>query len=117
MANPPAEQALIERLQAGETVVVNMRKQGHPRVIAWANARGLLVRIDRKSPWGNDFKEGVDGNLQEVIAMYAASLSGRPDLLKDLPTLRGKALMCWCAPKPCHGDALIQRLKELESGT
>jgi hypothetical protein len=24
-----------------------------------------------------------------------------------LPELRGKDLICWCAPKPCHADVLL----------
>jgi Domain of unknown function (DUF4326) len=25
-----------------------------------------------------------------------------------LPELRGKTLVCWCAPLPCHGDVLVE---------
>ena len=25
-----------------------------------------------------------------------------------LPELRGKILGCWCAPKVCHGDVLVE---------
>jgi hypothetical protein len=25
-----------------------------------------------------------------------------------LHELRGKDLVCWCAPKPCHGDVLLR---------
>ena len=25
-----------------------------------------------------------------------------------LPELRSKDLVCWCAPKPCHADVLLE---------
>jgi hypothetical protein len=28
--------------------------------------------------------------------------------------LKGKVLGCWCKPMPCHGDILLQLLKENE---
>ena len=33
----------------------------------------------------------------------------RRAILKDLPTLRGKNLACWCKPDaPCHADVLLE---------
>lgn len=37
---------------------------------------------------------------------HAAYLATRPDLLADLPTLRGQTLACWCAPLACHAEVL-----------
>lgn len=31
-----------------------------------------------------------------------------PELLALVPELRGRALACWCAPEPCHGDVLAE---------
>jgi hypothetical protein len=28
--------------------------------------------------------------------------------LTALPELRGRDLVCWCAPLPCHGDVLLE---------
>ncbi len=64
------------------------------------------VDISRTSKWGNPFLIGIDGTREEVITKYAAYLAARPDLLADLPSLRGKRLGCWCAPEPCHGDVI-----------
>lgn len=75
------------------------------------------VRIDRRSKWGNPFVIGKDGERGEVIAAYKDwLLSTRPDLLDALPELRGKRLGCWCAPKPCHGDVLLELLSEEGDG-
>jgi len=35
-----------------------------------------------------------------------------PELLKELEKLRGKILGCWCKPKACHGDVIIELLDE-----
>jgi Domain of unknown function (DUF4326) len=28
--------------------------------------------------------------------------------MASLPELRGKDLLCWCAPEVCHGDELLE---------
>lgn len=66
------------------------------------------VRIDRETQWGNPFRIGEDGNRTEVIARYAKWIQAKPELLADLPLLRGKRLGCWCKPLPCHGDILAK---------
>ena len=48
----------------------------------------------------------ADGTRAEVIRRYADYLLTRPDLLADLPSLRGHTLACWCAPAPCHAEVL-----------
>jgi hypothetical protein len=53
---------------------------------------------------------GPDGDRDTVIRNYADHyLPHKPSLLAKLPELRGKALGCWCAPEPCHGDVLKAR--------
>lgn len=79
------------------------------------NHRGEeYVRICRPSRWGNPFKIGRDGTREEVIRKYEAYILTRPDLLAQLPTLKGKRLACWCAPFACHGDILARMADELE---
>jgi len=60
-----------------------------------------------KSKWANPFSIGRDGNREEVIEKYFHYLMDQPQLLKDLPELRGKVLGCWCKPLSCHGDLLL----------
>ena len=64
--------------------------------------------VGRPTIWGNPFVIGRDGNRAQVIEKYREWLPGQPDLMKRLPTLRGKVLGCWCAPKPCHADVLLK---------
>jgi Domain of unknown function (DUF4326) len=101
------EQALRLRLRHGDTVVVSYRDDRHGHLIEWATERGLLVRIDRRTDWGNPFEIPADGDRAEVIAKFAKHyLPYKPGLLARLGELRGKALACWCAPESCHGDVL-----------
>ena len=100
---------LRERLERGETVVVNMSPSSpHRDAVAWAKEAGLFVRVDRQTDWGNQFKMGkrYDGTRDEVCEKYAAWLLQQRHLLDELSSLRGRALGCWCAPKRCHADTL-----------
>lgn len=102
------ERDLLKRLREGETVVVSLRS--HASLIAWAETADLYERIDRRTPWGNPFETPADGDRETVIRNYAEHyLPHKPSLQTNLATLHGKALGCWCAPEPCHGDVLKAR--------
>lgn len=58
--------------------------------------------------WGNPFKEGLDGTREEVIEKYRSYILGNERLMGMLPQLRDKVLGCWCAPKACHADVLLE---------
>lgn len=64
------------------------------------------VYIGRPSKWGNPFQIGRDGTRAEVIAKHRAWLCDQPQLMQKLHELRGRDLVCWCAPAACHGDTL-----------
>lgn len=68
------------------------------------------VYIGRPSKWGNPFQIVKDGTREEVIKKYRAYIM---EVLWDedgdqLSELQGKTLGCWCAPKACHGDVLLE---------
>jgi hypothetical protein len=64
-------------------------------------------RIHR-SKWGNQFKIGRDGSLDEVISKYRAWIVQQPDRMNELPELCGKDLACHCAPQACHADVPLE---------
>jgi hypothetical protein len=93
------------------TEVVNLRD--YP----WSKERKVfvlpddVVRVDRRTAWGNPFRVGKDGTRAEVIHEYtlwlALRVADEPDYLEPL---RGKRLACWCAPLPCHADVIASFL-------
>jgi hypothetical protein len=69
----------------------------------------------RASKWLNPFVIGPDGAREEVIAKYRAWIATQPELMAALPELRGKDLVCWCAPEPCHGDVLLELASTIQT--
>jgi hypothetical protein len=67
------------------------------------------VYVGRPSKWGNPYAIGRQGNRQEVIFKYREWIQTMVSLGKrDLSELRGKDLVCWCKPLPCHADVLLE---------
>lgn len=64
------------------------------------------------SPWANPFHIGPDGTRDQVIARYGEWVREQPDLMARLPELKDKVLGCWCFPLACHGQVLLELLKE-----
>lgn len=65
------------------------------------------VYIGRGSKWGNPFIIGRDGTREEVVEKYFYHAARSPELLRSLPELTGKRLLCFCKPEECHGDVLV----------
>jgi len=71
------------------------------------------VYIGRPGPWGNPFMVGDDGSRRQVIEKYEEWVRSKPEMMQMIPHLKGKVLGCWCYPKSCHGDVLVQLVEEL----
>ncbi|HEU4430133.1 MAG TPA: DUF4326 domain-containing protein [Myxococcota bacterium] len=78
-----------------------------PRVINKRRERPAAnaVYVGRPSRWGNPFVIGADGSRAEVIQKYRRWILRQP---LDLSELRGRDLVCWCAPAACHADVLLE---------
>lgn len=76
------------------------------------NVENYDVFIGRPSKWGNPFVIGPDGTRKEVIKKYKDYILSSSDLLKDLDELEGKILGCYCKPKACHGDVLVELIEK-----
>jgi hypothetical protein len=77
------------------------------------------VYIGRPSKWGNPFSHKLVSLAEykvesraEAIEKYREWIKTQPHLLDSLEELRGKRLGCWCRPKLCHGDVLLELLGE-----
>ena len=64
---------------------------------------GLLWTYDDR--WGNPFARRPRAL---AILAYEDWIRAQPQLIVELPKLRGKRLGCWCAPMACHGDVLAK---------
>lgn len=92
----------------------NNEKNELKEIVVHCKKNKYDVYIGRGSKWGNPFIIGVDGTREVVIQKYKKWIKKKPELLKDLPELKGKILGCYCAPKACHGDILIELIKEYQ---
>ena len=91
---------------AGQTVIANAERDKN--LVQWAELKGYSVRIDRGSLFGNPFILGKDGDRDAVCDAYRDYyLPNKPSILKQLPEIEGKVLVCHCYPERCHGEELI----------
>lgn len=69
------------------------------------------VYIGRPSVWGNPYplrSGAAKWERDECIESYVRFLDIHPELKeKARRELKGKDLVCFCAPLACHGDILI----------
>lgn len=74
------------------------------------------VYVGRPSKWGNPFPMNGEDTRQWAIDAYRGMLrheSTNPDsvyygMRAVVDELRGKDLVCWCAPEACHADVLLE---------
>jgi Domain of unknown function (DUF4326) len=69
------------------------------------------VYIGRPGPWGNPFPIDARQTREMVIEAYRAWLlqSNSPQAQwcrEHIPELKNKILVCYCAPRACHGHVL-----------
>lgn len=65
------------------------------------------VYIGRPSKFGNPIHLGKDGNREEVLIKYRRWLDDQPELVAEMRReLAGKDLLCFCAPRMCHGHVI-----------
>ena len=68
------------------------------------------VYIGRPSEWGNPFAMRQESDRANVLLRYRVYLTeavrSGDIAYADLAALHGKTLVCWCAPKACHGHVL-----------
>lgn len=75
------------------------------------------VYVGRPSKWGNPYKIGscysiwlsrksIPFTNEDAVRAYRQHVEGRHEEIKT--TLKGKDLVCWCSPLPCHADVLLE---------
>lgn len=114
---------------------VELNKRGYIDFIDWAKDKNhvyigrnmsFYVKGTTESIWHNPFSvkklnnknksdiknENKTYMREESLDRYREYIKNRPDLLAQLCTLKGKELGCWCKPLACHGDILVELIKE-----
>ena len=93
------------------TRVVNLNKEAYNEYIG------------RGSKWGNPYTHINDRatlasfivpTREEAIEAYRGYLLSNKELMDSLFELDGKVLGCFCKPKSCHGDIIIEVLNRLK---
>lgn len=92
--------------------------------IVHCNKEPYDILIGRPSKWGNPYThikdrhtmaEFIVGSREEAIAKYKDYILAKPELMNALDELEGKTLGCFCKPKSCHGDILLELLEKKKS--
>jgi len=95
------------------TRVVNLKKDEYE------------VYIGRGGAYGNPFShilsskaDFIVDSREEAIVIYrewiTQKLRNEPALAEDMKReLKGKVLGCYCKPKACHGDVLVEIVESL----
>lgn len=63
------------------------------------------VYVGRPSRFGNPCKMFSEKERDYACDWFEANVL--PNM--DVTELRGKDLVCWCAPKRCHADSLLRK--------
>lgn len=67
------------------------------------------VYVGRPTAFGNPFVLKSEADRATVLDQFRRYLERNPALVERIRReLRGKHLVCWCAPKPCHADILLE---------
>jgi len=94
---------------AGRALVVNIYKDKFD------------VYIGRKGKghdgyFGNPFRLKHEGERAEILELYRKYFYNRldtdPEFKSRILGLKDKVLGCFCKPKLCHGDVIVEWLKE-----
>lgn len=71
------------------------------------------------SPFGNPFRIDKDNDdaRADAIELYLnwIQLPAQSHLLQMVDSLRGKTMVCWCKPRRCHGEVLIELMRSKPS--
>lgn len=84
------------------------------------------VKVDRTTHWGNPYRAGIHADHQHAVDCHRYLVTlGRPaktapwpdsdplvyasDVRRNIGSLRGKNLACWCSlAQPCHAEVLLE---------
>ena len=70
---------------------------------------------EKSSNFANPYKIGKDGTREEVLEKYKEyiidKINNDHELMRELNSMKGKTLGCWCFPERCHGNILLELIE------
>lgn len=97
--------------------VLNKRTDWIPQGAVYVGRAAPRYKL-RSSKWSNpmtvrEVQSLVPGLTkreahQVAVSWYRRYLQANAPLRSDLSELKGKDLVCWCAPLPCHANILLE---------
>lgn len=67
------------------------------------------VYVGRPTKFGNPFKVEKPSDRGQAVLKFKEWIYTQPQLIEAIQReLRGKDLVCWCAPRACHADILLE---------
>lgn len=67
------------------------------------------VYVGRPSKFGNPFKVEKPSDRGVMVEKFREWIYTQPELIAAIKKeLKGRYLVCWCAPKACHADILLE---------
>lgn len=87
-----------------------------PRVVNVKHARrGSYAYIGRPGSLGNPFVMHRESDRARVIdefrEWFYIKVEHDPEFREMVLALKGQDLGCWCAPRACHGDVILEWLE------
>lgn len=85
------------------------------------NAPNDAVYVGRPSVWGNPYTHMKVGTIasytvktrDDAVTKFRDLVEGDSTFRQNIKEhLKGKDLVCWCAPKTCHADVLLEIANE-----
>lgn len=87
-------------------------------VSRYDGSKSEICMIDRNTQFGNPFRledDGGDYTREESVEAYREwfkeKIKSDPEFREAVENLKGETLGCWCKPKPCHGDVILDYLR------
>lgn len=101
------------------TSVLNIKKYRHlwgpgmPWPDNWLYVGRANVYLElRGSKWANPFVLHKEADREHVLQSYKEYIVRNQSLMDDLHEIDDKILVCYCFPKRCHGNILIELREE-----
>lgn len=81
-------------------------------IVVNVHYKSCTIFIGRGTRFGNNYRLGLDGTREEVIAKHKKDFYKNPELQEAVwNELKGEILGCFCKPLACHGDTYVEYIR------